>query len=62
MSKAYIILTTQATPPNHPHPNNQSWSHGGQWSWLSMNSKVNQMVGVGKLLVGFNQTALSWKL
>jgi len=27
-----------------------------------MNSKVNQMVGVGKLLVGFNQTALSWKL
>jgi len=26
-----------------------------------MNSKVHQMVGVGKLLVGLNQTTLSWK-
>ena len=62
MSKAYIILTTQGTPSNHTHPDNQSWSHGGQWSWLSMQSKVHQMVGVGKLLVGLNQTALSCKL
>ena len=59
MSKAYIILTTQGTPSNHTHPDNQIWSHGGQWSRLSMHSKVNQMVGVRQLLVGLNETALS---
>jgi hypothetical protein len=33
-----------------------------QWSWVGMQSKVHYLVGVGKLLVGLNETTLDCEL